>query len=59
LSITESHRKPLTQIAAGNLDVSVLGQLTPPHLSLGGSLEVCSLQVVRFLCKAMSPKGVD
>jgi hypothetical protein len=32
----------------GNLDVSILGQLTPTHLSLGGSLEACSLQVVRF-----------
>jgi hypothetical protein len=36
------------QIAASDLDVSVLGQLTPPQLPLSGSLKACSLQVVCF-----------
>jgi hypothetical protein len=30
------------QIAASDLDIPVLGQLTPPQLPLGGSLKACS-----------------
>jgi hypothetical protein len=40
--------RALTQIAASDLDVPVLGQLTPPQLPLGGFLKACSLQVVCF-----------
>ena len=36
------------QIVASDLDVPVLGQLTPPQLPLGGSLETCKLPAVRF-----------
>jgi hypothetical protein len=40
--------RAFTQIAASDLDVPVLGHLTPPQLALGGSLKACSLQVVCF-----------
>jgi hypothetical protein len=36
------------QIAACDLDVPILGQLTPAQFSFGHSLEARSLQVVRF-----------
>ena len=48
LSAARGHGRALTQIAASDLDVPVLGQLTPPQLPLGELSQRCPLQVVRF-----------
>jgi hypothetical protein len=57
LSAPGAYGRAFAQIAASDLDVPVLGQLTPPQLSLGGSLEACSLQVVSFEA-ALGDRGI-
>src|SRR5271169_223555 len=47
-SVPELYTRALTQIAASDLDVPVLGQRTPPQLPLGGFLKACPLQMVCF-----------
>jgi len=39
---------PLPQIASGDLDINVIGQLPPPKFSLRDQFEPCPLKVIGF-----------
>src|SRR3954447_3504777 len=50
---------PLPQVATGDLDITVLGQLSQPQLALGDEFEAGTLQVVGFETALRRHRTVD